>query len=188
MNEQVAFWIAQSISIFTALIAILSLQLKNMKAILVCQISANLLAGSTYILLGGLSGAGVSIIAVVQAVVMYILKLKNIKPHFLVTLLFIAAFTGYSVWSYSSPLDLLPLGAAVFYSLSIAQKNPRRFRFFGTINPTFWLAYDIYTLALVNFLVHLGIFASGVVGIVRLDIIGRKKEAIVSDAREENIE
>ena len=177
MNEQVAFWIAQSISIFTALIAILSLQLKNMKAILVCQISANLLAGSTYILLGGLSGAGISIIAVIQAVVMFILKQKNIKPHFLITLAFIAAFAAYSVWSYKSPLDLLPMGAAIFYSLSIAQRNPRRFRFFGTINPTFWLAYDIYTLAIVNFLMHLGIFISGVVGVIRLDIIGRKSES-----------
>ena len=184
MNEQVAFWIAQSISVITALIAILSLQLKNMKAILVCQISANLLAGSTYILLGGLSGAGVSIIAVIQAIVMFVLKQKNIEPHFTVTLAFIAAFAAYSIWSYKSPLDLLPMGAAIFYSLSVAQKNPRRFRLFGTINPTFWLAYDIYTLALVNFLVHFGIFISGVVGIVRLDIIGRGKAPDSEDATE----
>ena len=185
MNEQVAFWIAQSISVITALIAILSLQLKNMKAILACQISANTLAGLTYVLLGGLSGAGVSIIAVIQAIVMYVLKVKNVNPHFTVTLAFIAAFAAYSIWSYTSPLDLLPMGAAIFYSLSIAQKNPRRFRAFGTINPTFWLAYDIYTLALVNFLMHLGIFISGVVGVIRLDVIGRKKEAQSSDNAEE---
>ena len=184
MNPQVAFWIAQSISIFTALIAILSLQLKNMKAILACQITANLLAGSTYVLLGGLSGAGVSIIAVIQAIVMFILKMKEIEPHFLVTLAFIAAFAAYSIWSYKSPLDLLPMGAAIFYSLSVAQKNPRRFRAFGTINPTFWLAYDIYTLAFVNFLMHFGIFVSGVVGIIRLDIIGRKKGTESADAEE----
>ena len=41
------FYIAQGISIVTALVAILSMQLKNMKSILVFQITANLLAAST---------------------------------------------------------------------------------------------------------------------------------------------
>lgn len=177
LNEQTAFIIAQAISIVTALIAILSLQLKNMKAILVCQIASNLLAGSTYILLGGLAGAGISLIAVAQAIVMFILKQNNIEPNICVTLAFIAAFVGYSVWSFGSFFDLLPMGAAVFYSLSVSQKNPRLFRIFGTINPTFWLVYDIHSLALVNFLMHAGIFVSGVVGIVRLDILGKRKKA-----------
>lgn len=185
MDTQTAFWIAQSISVLTALIAILSLQFKSMRLILVSQIFANLLAGSTYILLGGLSGAGVSIIAVIQAIVMYVLKQKNIKPHFLVTLAFIAAFVAYSVWSYKSPLDLLPMCAAIFYSLSIAQKKPRFFRLFGTINPTFWVAYDAYTLAWVNLLMHLGIFLSGLVGIIRLDVMGTKGRSDADNTAQE---
>ena len=38
------FYIAQGISILTAIVAILSMQMKSMKAILITQICANLLA------------------------------------------------------------------------------------------------------------------------------------------------
>ena len=74
------FYIAQGISIVTALVAILSMQLKNMKSILIFQITANLLAASTYFLLGGFSGAGISLIAIIQLIVMFFYNKKNIKP------------------------------------------------------------------------------------------------------------
>ena len=73
------FYIAQGISIVTALVAILSMQLKNMKSILVFQITANLLAASTYFLLGGFSGAGISLIAIIQLIVMFFYNKKNTK-------------------------------------------------------------------------------------------------------------
>lgn len=175
MDPQVAFWIAQGISFVTALAAILALQLKNMKGILTCQIAANILSASTYLLLGGLSGAGMGFIAAVQAIIIFVLKQKNIEPRFWMSLVFIAMFVGYLAWSYRSPIDLLPMGAAVFYSLSISQKNPTLYRIYGTVNPTFWLAYDVFTLAYVNFFVHLGILLSGLVGLIRIDILGRRK-------------
>ena len=68
------FYIAQAISILTALIAIASMQMKTMKSILITQITANLLAASTYFLLGGFSGAGISLIAIIQLIVMYFYK------------------------------------------------------------------------------------------------------------------
>ena len=56
------FYIAQGISIVTALVAILSMQLKNMKSILIFQITANLLAASTYFLLDIFSGAYINVL------------------------------------------------------------------------------------------------------------------------------
>ena len=53
MDTQIAFWIAQSISIVTTVIAVLCMQLKNMNWILICQITANALAGTTYFFLDG---------------------------------------------------------------------------------------------------------------------------------------
>ena len=184
MDPQAAFWIAQGISFITAFAAIFALQLKSMRAILICQIAANLLSSSTYLLLGGISGAGVGLIAAVQAIIIFFLKQKKIEPRFWMSLVFIAMFVGYMLWSYKSPVDLLPMGAAVFYSLSISQKKPFLYRIYGTVNPTFWLVYDVFTLAIVSFLMHAGILISGIVGIIRLDILGRKKAKASEEVKE----
>ena len=71
------YYIAQLISILTALFAVLSMQMKKMKYVLITQILANLLAASTYLLLNGFSGAGISLIAILQLVVVYIYNVKK---------------------------------------------------------------------------------------------------------------
>ena len=180
MDPQVAFWIAQSISVVTTLIAILCMQLKKMNMILLCQITSNFLAGMTYLLLGGISGLGISIIAVVQSVIMYFYGKKGKSPHPIVTVAFCASYFACSLLVYQSIFDILPAAAAVFFALSVAQKKPSNYRIFAAINPIFWIAYDIYTLAYVYILMHSGILISAVVGIIRLDVLGRKKSDTVN--------
>jgi hypothetical protein len=180
MDPQVAFWIAQSISVVTTLIAILCMQLKKMNMILLCQITSNFLAGLTYLLLGGISGLGISIIAVVQSVIMYFYGKKGKSPHPIVTVAFCASYFACSLLVYQSIFDILPAAAAVFFALSVAQKKPSNYRIFAAINPIFWIAYDIYTLAYVYILMHSGILISAVVGIIRLDVLGRKKSDTVN--------
>ena len=53
MNYETAYLIAQLISVVTGVLAIILMQLKNMKTILLFQIIVNLLAASNYLLLGG---------------------------------------------------------------------------------------------------------------------------------------
>ena len=175
MDSQTAFFIAQGISVVTTVVAILCMQLKKMNAILICQLAANLLAALTYLFLDGKSGVGISIIAVAQTLVMFLFERKGKKPHPVIIGSFIAAYVGYSVLIFQNIFDLLPLGAAICFALGIAQKKPSAYRIFGAINPLFWLAYDVYTMALVNIIMHSCIFISAVVGIVRLDIVGRRK-------------
>ena len=180
MDPQVAFWIAQSISVVTTVIAILCMQLKKMNMILICQITSNFLAGLTYLLLGGISGLGISIIAVVQSVIMYFYGKKGKSPHPIVTVAFCVSYFACSLLVYQNVFDLLPAAAAVFFALSVAQKKPSYYRIFAAINPIFWIAYDVYTLAYVYILMHSGILISAIVGIVRLDIIGKRKAAAAS--------
>ncbi len=175
MDSQTAFWIAQSISIVTTVIAILCMQLKKMNWILVCQIASNFLAGLTYLFLDGKSGLGISILAVVQTIVMYVLQKREKDPHWIITAAFCASYVGYSLIVYQNIFDLLPAAAAVFFALSVAQKNPARYRIFAAINPLFWIAYDIHTLAYIYILMHSGIFISAVIGIIRLDILSKRK-------------
>ncbi len=169
MTSEIAFYIAQGISVITAIIAIMSAQLKNMKAILVTQIIGNSLASSTYFLLGGFSGAGISIIAVLQTVVMYFYNVNDKKPHIPVTAAFILAYVVNAVLTFGSIFDIFPAIAAICFALAVAQTKSMNYRFFSIWNPLCWLVYDVYTHAYGNLLMHLGIFISVMIACVRLD-------------------
>ena len=170
------FYIAQGISIFTAIVAILSMQLKSMKNILIATIAANLLAASTYFLLDSFSGAGISLIAIIQLIIMYIYNKKDKTPHKIVVGLFIAAYTIYSIINFKNIMDIFPLMAAICFALGVAQKKPSMFRIFGLLNPLCWLVYDIYSLAYINSLMRVGIFTSAFISMIRLDGFLKKKQ------------
>ena len=169
------FYIAQVISVLTTIVAIVMMQFKKMHWILLGQITANLLSGSTYLLLGGLSGAGISVVAVVQSVVMFLYNRRGRKPHLPVVIGFIVLYIACSVYYYTSPIDLCSSVAAVTFAVSIMQENAAASRRWYVFNPLFWLIYDAYTGAYVNILVHGAVLVSTVMAMVRLDGLFRKK-------------
>ena len=169
MDFDVAFYIAQAISIINTGIAMFSAQMKNMKAILFTQILANVIAAATCLLLGGLSGVGVSIIAVIQTVVMYFYNANGKKPNVAVTAVFILAYVLNAVFTFSTAFDVFPAIAAVCFALAVAQTKPMAYRFFSIWNPLSWLVYDIYIGAYVNIIMHVGIFVSIIIACFRLD-------------------
>jgi hypothetical protein len=178
MNPTTSFWIAQSISVFTGVMAIVAMQFKNMKLILTFQIIVNLLASANYLLLNGGAGAIVSFLAVIYSVVMYFYNKKNVKPHLIVVIGFMAAYVGSSVYNIvmtKNPMEILPALAAVCFIMSLMQEKPFYFRIWGAFNPSFWLAYDLFTESYVMFLVHVGMLVSSIVGMIRLDGIFKRK-------------
>ena len=170
-----AFYIAQGISVLTALTAIVMMQFKSMKKILAGQILANLLTASTYFLLGGFSGAGICFAAIAQSVVMFLYDRKGKSPHPAVLAGFIALYVACSVIYYTSPIDILSAMAAVCFAVSIAQKKPSASRAWYVMNPLFWMVYDLYTRAYGNYIMHLVIFISTLTAMIRLDL-QKKKE------------
>lgn len=169
------FYLAQAISILTAAVAVISMQFKSMKWILVGQIAANLLTASTYFLLDGTSGAGLCIIAIVQSVIMFIYNVKKVKPHFAVMILFIALYVGCSVISFSSFIDIFSMLAAVCFVISISQEKSSTSRLFYVFNPLLWMVYDFYVKAYGNLIMHAVIFVSTAAAIIRVDIFGKRK-------------
>lgn len=170
------FYVAQAISIVMALFALASMQFKNLKMVLACQIVSNVLCASTYFLLGGFSGAGICLIAILQSVVYFILNYKKIEPPLYVAIIFVCLFIGCSVVYYKSPIDLLSAGAAICFAISMAQKSSAKARIVYLLNPIFWTVYDIFTLAYVNTFIHGAIFVSTLFAIIRLDILKKEKK------------
>jgi hypothetical protein len=168
-----AFYVAQGISVLTALTAMVMMQFRSMKKILAGQIVANLLTASTYFLLGGFSGAGICFVAIVQSVVMFLYDRKGKKPPLWVLGIFIALYLTCSAMYFSSFMDIVSALAAVCFAVSIAQQKASASRAWYVMNPLLWMIYDLYTRAYANFLMHLVIFISTVTAMIRLDL--RKK-------------
>ena len=172
MNEELAFYLAQGISVFTGILAILTMQLKNMRTILFLQVVINLMASTNYLLLGGDSGAFVSLLAIIQSIVMYLYNKNDKKPQWWLTVLFVACYWGisaYNIVSSNEIMGILPAIAAFCFCMALVQEKAWIFRVWGALNPAFWVPYDFVTRSYVMFFVHLGIFISSVVAMVRLD-------------------
>lgn len=172
MNETTAFYLAQGISVFCGVLAIVMMQLKNMKTILAFQIIVNLTASLNYLLLGGNSGAMASMLAIIQSVVMFLYSAKKRKPHLVVIIGFILAYAAcstYNILLTRDFMEFLPAMAAFCFSLSLVQEKPSAFRVWGALNPAFWLPYDLYTRSYVMFFVHFGILTSSLVAMIRID-------------------
>jgi hypothetical protein len=170
------FYIAQIIGIITAIIAVCMMQFKNLKLILLGQLTTNLLAATSYILLGGLSGGGISIIAIVQSLVMFFYNQKSKKPQWWLLLAFILAYLTCSVVYYKTIIDIFPAISAVLFAISIAMDTPFSSRIWYVFNPISWIIYDVVTTAYGNLLVHALVFVSTAVALVRVDdIFGLKK-------------
>ena len=75
------FYIAQGVSVLTTPVAIRMMQCKNMKWLLAGQITANLLTVLSYLLLDGITGAGICLIAVLQSAVMFLYARKKKPVH-----------------------------------------------------------------------------------------------------------
>ena len=146
------FYIAQGISVLNGIVAVLSMQFKDMKKVLIAQIIANLLTALTFFLLGGISGAGICIIAIFQTVAMFIYNIKKVTPHRWVIAGFIALYAACSALYYKSPVDLLSAAAAITYAFSVVQTKSAYARLWYVFNPLFWLVYDVFTGAYVNIL------------------------------------
>lgn len=164
------FYLAQGVSILIGIVAVVMMQFTSMKKILIGQIVANLLTALSYVLLGGLSGAGICIIAILQSVTMFFFNIKGIAPHKAVIAAFVLLYLGCSAYYYRSFIDLFSAASAICYAFSVVQTKPALSRLWYLFNPLFWLVYDIYTRAYGNFVIHLVIFVSTLFAILRNDV------------------
>ena len=172
------FYIAQAFSFLSAIAVIIGMQCKSMKTILFWQSLGNLAVALGYFLLGGISGGLICLFAVGQGLVMYFYNKQGRKPHTSVLVLFIvisivcSAVTAYFSRSFA---EIFSAVGAILYTLSIAQQRPAASRLIYLFNPVCWMCYDVFTKAIVSFIVHLVVFVATGIGIVRVDLLGKKK-------------
>ncbi len=171
------FLIAQVIGLIGTGLSLTVVQLKKISHIMIGEIAANSIVAVNYLLLGGYSGAGICSITITQAVISYILAKKDKPFKWQYAIIFVLLYAISSVYSYQSPIDILPFVGAVFAVCAIMQKKPARYRIFMLLNSMAWIAYDIDKMAYTTLLTHALLLISITVAMIRLDRKNKKTAA-----------
>lgn len=134
--------LGQIVGILVTVTVIIIQQLKKRNQILWASVFVNILGALNVLLLDGL-GAGVTVnfVAILQILVALWHEKKNTKETLVEKIIFLVLYIGVGVISYSSPLDILAILAAVFYMLAMLQKKEQRIRLFLLSNMTAWTVY-----------------------------------------------
>ena len=163
------FILAQIVGILTTVSAVISMQFKDMKWVLVSQVVSNLLTALNLALLGGLSGAGICITATVQTVVIFMYKLKDKQLPTEFSIVFAAVYTVCSLAAYNSVFDIIALIAALTYAMSVIQAKSSAYRIYILINSLLWVAYDISIGAYTAIITYVILITSIVIAMIRID-------------------
>ena len=153
-----------------------SMQTKKIQNTLICQIFCNGLGMLSYVLTDGFSGMGIYLIATLQSVVFFILRIKNKQePKWIYPIIF-AAYIGCSALTFEGVRDIVPMAAALMCALALIQKKPTYYRIIILLNGALWIIYDIFLKNYTMLISHIITVASAVIGIIRMDILRKNKE------------
>ncbi len=172
------FILSQIIGLIVSFSAIMSMQMKNVKAILTWQLVCNGLGALSYILLGGFSGCGIYLVAFLQTIVFYIFRKTDTKSPTWLAVCFILAYLLCSAATYKSPYDIISAVAALTCALSLVQEKPSNYRILMLLNGIIWIIYDLSVGAYTMIISHLVTALSAAVGILRLDLKKTKNSEV----------
>lgn len=170
------FVISQILGVFVSIAAIISMQLKNVKSILVCQLICNALGAFSYIYVGGFSGCGIYFVALFQTVLYYYLRKREINTSNILTAFFVLAYLFCSITTYKGYEDVFSAVAAVTCALALSQNKAFMYRLFMLFNGCIWSVYDISVGAYTMIISHAVTALSAFVGMIRLDYKSRVGE------------
>lgn len=166
----------QIVGVFVTIMVIVIQQLKSRKQILWASVFVNMLGALNVLLLDGFgSGVTVNFVAIAQILVALWHEKKNTKEGLIEKIIFLALYVGVGVMSYTGPLDILAILAAVFYMVAMLQKKEQNIRLCLLANMTSWTIYH-------GILRSTGIFAqlagivSAVIALYRYRQKGKKAE------------
>lgn len=156
------------ISIFTTLFAVVGMQFKDMRVIIVSQMVANGLLAAQCIIGGTISAGGAVIVGTIQTAISFIFAAKHKRFPLWLTLVFIGAFTAVTVICFSSPFDIATGVAGWFFAVAMVQERSSICRACSLANVLLWLLYDFCVMPS-GAIPHVVILVCTVISVIRLD-------------------
>ena len=168
-----AFYLAQLAGGLSTITALLCVQAKEAKMLLLGQFVSNLLSAVCYGLLGSLSGAWVCILAAIQTLLISCVNKMEGKQREIyvrmIGVIFSAAFCLGTVWTYSYWPDIVSCICALLFVVTISQKKAGQMRTVMILSMSLWVVFDIAVGAYTSILTHGCTLASLLIARVRLD-------------------
>lgn len=166
-----AYIISQISGVLVFIFAFISMQAKNIKTSLLCQIFCNGLGMLSYVLTDGFSGFGIYLIATLQsAAFFFIRKSGKQEPRWIYPIIFIA-YIACSLMTFKSSLDIVPMIAALLCALALIQKKTSYYRIIVLLNGLLWIIYDLFIVNYAMLASHLFVVGSAIWGIVYRDVL-----------------
>ena len=170
---RVAFLIGQLAGGLSTVTALLCVQAKEAKMILLGQFACNILSAACYGLLGSFSGAWVCILAAVQTVLISLVNrnepAKRKKQVRIISVLFSVAYILGTVWTYSGWPDVITGICALLFVITISQEKAGQMRSVMILSMSLWIIFDIAVGAYTSILTHGSTLASLLIARLRLD-------------------
>ena len=182
---------AQGISILAMSMNVLAYQQKSKMRVLLFQFLGTATFFISYLMLGGIIGAMMNLVAALRAVIY--MNEKRIKTDSLYLLYaffavyaisYVLAFTvfGKEATPQNLIIELLPIAAMVTMSISYRMKSASAIRLLGLISSPAWLIYNVFCLSIGGILSDLLSMLSIIIGMLRLDKKNNPSKSLSSDS------
>lgn len=156
--------LAQVLGALAILGWIISIQQKDRKNVLICQVVANGIYAIQYYLLGAFTAAFMNFTSFIRSIVFY----KNDKKQSLFSLiLFSLTIIVLGIVSYSNTLSLIPIVITLAYTYSVWQDNLTITRYVFLIAAFIWIYYNIQVGAYISVFGNILEIISGIVALIR---------------------
>ena len=155
------------------------------KKILVMQVIGSVFFCIHYIMMGASTGAALNGIAAVRAVVFYH-RDKKFFDHKAWLFLFVAICVAAGWLTWSGYISLLPTVGMIIATFGMYMKRPRNIRILSFISSPPWLVYNIINQSFPAMITDISLMVSILVGIIRYDILPRKKNSNISRTKTNN--
>lgn len=136
------YYIGQFLGIVVTIGAILTMQIKDKKPMLIVSAIVNVLSALNILLLDKFSsGVIICLVAVFQIIDSLWHEKKNTEVTLIEKIIFLALYIGGGLLGFEKPIDILSIIAAVLYMLAMFQKKEQHIRLFLLGNMATWTVY-----------------------------------------------
>lgn len=136
------YYIGQFLGIVVTLGAILTMQIKNKKPMLIVSAVVNVLSAMNILLLDKFSsGVIICLVAVFQIVFSLWHEKKGTEIPLIEKIIFLVLYVAGGIFGFEKGIDILSIIAAVLYMLAMIQKKEQHIRLFLLGNMATWTVY-----------------------------------------------
>ncbi len=136
------YYIGQILGIIVTIGAILTMQIKNKKPMLIVSAVVNMLSALNILFLDKFSsGVIICLVAVFQIIDSLWHEKKGTEVSLAEKIIFLVLYVAGGVFGFEKPIDILSIIAAILYMLAMFQKKEQHIRLFLLGNMATWTVY-----------------------------------------------